>query len=552
MASSDIWSASQMLGDDLEEFRRLSERTRKRRAMIYGFDSFELDLGKIELRHDGVVVPVEPQVFALLRYLVEHHDRMVSKDEIIAAIWHGRVVSDSAIASRVKSARQALGDDGKSQRLIRTIHGLGFRFVAPVATSGAKAFAAPRTPDEPAPRQPQSATTRPSIAVLPFDLIGDAGPHAVIAEALPDEIITQLCRLRWLFVIARGSSFRFRGAGGDLADIRAALNVRYCLSGAVEVHGKSLVVSVELSDTQDNGVLWAERFQTQLDAVHEIREAITRATITALELQIPLNEARAARMKPPEHLDAWSAYHLALQHMYRFTKDDNAAATHLLNRAVALEPNFARAYAGLSFTHFQDAFLSYVPDVAGARTSARRYAEQSLEHDPLDPFSNFTMGRSFFLTGDLEGSLAWLERANTLNPNYAQGKYSSSWAETILGRGLDGRANADAALALSPLDPFRYAMLACRSFSHVVLYEPAEAAQWADQAARSPGAHVLIKMIAVAAHSLNADDERAGSWAQVVRNRRPDVTRSDFFRAFPFRDAETIDRVARALERHGF
>jgi TolB-like protein len=374
----------------------------------------------------------------------------------------------------------------------------------------------------------------------------------VIAEALPDELITQLSRLRWLFVIARGSSFRFRDAAAGGEDVRAALHVRYCLSGVVEVLNHAMVVSVELSDTQDSGVVWSERFQGAVDGVHEIREEIVRATVNAMELQIPLAEARAARLKAPEDLDAWSAYHLAQQHMYRFNKDDNAAATALLTRAIGLDPGFARAHAGLSFTHFQDALLSYTANVAEATQLAWRHAERSLELDPLDPFGNFTMGRSLLLRGDLEGGLPWLERANTLNPNYAQGKYSTSWAEALLGLGMQGRANADAALALSPLDPLRYAMLASRSFSHIVLDEPADAAHWADQAARSPGAHVLIDLIAVATHSLNGDDVRAQAWAQMARDRRPDVTRAHFFRAFPFRDARTSERISDALERHGF
>jgi len=524
-------------------------------TMIYRFDQFELDTEKLELRGDGGLIALEPQVFALLVFLVENRDRVVTKDEIVEKIWDGRIVSDSAVSSRIKSARQALGDDGVSQRFIRTMHRVGFRFVADVVKGAPRATISDvRETQAASPVEPASTllTMRPTIAVLPFRLVGVAGPYATIAEALPDELIAQLSRLRWLFVIARGSSFRFRNPVADLAQIRTALNVRYCLSGVVEVRGSMLTIGVELADTQDSGVIWGETFRVDVGGVHDVREEIVRAVISALELQIPLNEARRARWKPPEQLDAWSAYHLGLQHAYRFNKDDNDAATALFQRAAALEPTFARAYAGLSFTRFQDAFLHYTPNIDAAATDARRYAELSLEHDPLDPFGNFTMGRSFWLRGDLESSLPWLDRANTLNPNYAQGRYARAFTDPFLGMGDSGQDHADAAMALSPLDPLLYAMLASRSFSHLVRGQTAESADWADRALRSPGAHVLIPVIATIAHALNGNDARARECANMAHVRDPSLSRDDFFRAFPFRDAAIRKQYGDVLTRYGF
>ncbi|MEJ0096507.1 MAG: winged helix-turn-helix domain-containing protein [Methylocella sp.] len=523
--------------------------------MIYHFEDVELDTARVELRINGGAILIEPQVFALLSFLVENRDRLVTKDEIIGRIWNGRIISDSAVASRIKSARQALRDDGRSQRLIRTIHGVGFRFVADVTTmataSGHEILA--RTADATDVGHAQAAaTSRPSIAVLPFRLVGAAGHQFAIADALPHDLITELSRLRWLFVIARGTSFRFRGAEAEIDRVRTALNVRYCLSGVVEILDSAMAVSVELCDTQDRGVVWSERFRAQVGAVHEIREEIVRAVINSLELQIPLNEARRARLKSPEHLDAWSAYHLGLHHMYRFNKADNLVATSLFERAAVMEPGFARAYAGLSFTHFQSAFLRYADDVSDAAKLAQRHAEQCLEHDPVDPFGNFTMGRAFWLRGDLDGSLPWLERANTLNPNYAQAKYSRAWAEALLGSAAVCQSNVDAALALSPLDPLLYGMFGVRAFSHIVLEESAQAADWAERAARSPGAHALIEMIAVVAHGLNGNDARAKAWAESARARVPDLTDAEFFRAFPFRDSRTHKRISKTLERFGF
>jgi TolB-like protein len=506
--------------------------------MIYQFGPFELDLSTLELRAEGAVRGLEPQVFALLSLLVENRERVVSKDEIIEKVWDGRDVSDAAVSSRVKSARQALGDDGQSQRLIKTIHGKGFRFVAEARVCRA--------------RELQENASRPSIAVLPFRISGDGAGCTAIAHGLPDELITELSRLRWLLVTARGSSFRLRACETDILDLGRMLGVRYCLCGTIEVSSPSLVITVELVDTTNGAIVWAERFPGRAGDVHSIREAIRSRVVTALDIQIPVHEAARARLSVTEELDAWSAYHLGLQHVYRFNRGDNSAAARLFEQAVKLDPSFARAHAGLSFVHFQSAFMRYVGDVADEMRQARCCAERGLELDPLDPFVNFTMGRSYWLAGDLESSLGWLERATTISPNYAQGIYARGWAEALSGRAAQAREYVDFAMRLSPIDPLYYAMLGTRALTHTVLNEDAQAASWAERAARSPGAHVLIAMIATALHQLNGDRVRAAAWAENVRERNNSLTRKDFYRAFPMKSEPMRERVLRALEQLGF
>ncbi len=521
-------------------------------AMIYRFGEFELDLARVELRARGAVCPVEPQVFALLALLIENRERLVSRDEIIEKVWDGRIVSDSAVSSRIKSARQALGDDGTAQRFIRTAHRQGFRFVAPVKAVKAESVIVSGATAAAGPEAARAEVAKPSIAVLPFRLLGDAGPYAAVAEALPDELIIDLARLRWLFVTARGSSFRLRASDADMGEIGRLLGIRYCLTGTVEILGKTLVVSVELVDTRDAGIVWAERFAGSLDDVHRVREEIRSSVLTALEIRIPQHEAALARLTVTEDLDAWSAYHLGLQHMYRFNRQDNAAASALFQQAVARDPGFARAHAGLSFVHFQTAFLKNTDDLAHEINQAKQFAARALELDAIDPFVNFTMGRTYWLVGDLEGGLPWLERATALSPNYAQGIYARAWTETLAGRAAEGRSHVDLAMQLSPLDPLFYGMLGTRAFSHIVLGEDAEAAHWAQRAARSPGAHVLIAMVASAAHTLAGDEETAATWAADVRERNPALTREDFFRSFPMKSAAVRIRVSEALARRGF
>jgi TolB-like protein len=516
--------------------------------MIFRFGSFTLNTETCELTSNGAPVALEPQVLSLLVLLIRNRDRLVSKDEIVEQVWNGRIVSDSAISSRIKSLRRALRDDGQAQTMIRTAPKLGFRFVAeldaepprpePTVASPA-AVEAPGAPTE----------SRPSIAVLPFAVVSPDAETFALAEALPHDLIVELSRLRWLFVIARGSAFRFRSHDADLGKVGAALGVRYVLSGAIGLDGRGVSVTVELAETATGGVIWSERFALSVEGVHEVRGQIARAVIAALDLQIPLHEARRARLADPARLDAWSAFHLGVREMFRFERDGNRQAAALFRRAVELDPGFARAHAGLSFVQFEDAFLRFADQPAVAQNEARAWAERSLELDPLDPFCNLVMGRVHWLHGDLEASLPWLERAIRLNPNYAQARYSLAWTETLLGDPASGRADADEALKLSPLDPLAYGMLGVRALCHLVGNEPAAAAQWGERAARAPGAHALIEMISAVAHALNGDHGRAAAAFASSLRRNPDLSAAEFLRAFPVRDPAARERIAAALRR---
>ena len=524
--------------------------------MIYEFGSIELDLAKVELRDKGVPRSIEPQVFALIAYLAEHRDRMVSRDELFEKLWEGRVVSDSALSSRIKSARRALGDDGRTQAIIKTVHGQGLRFVADVRVQHDwAAEARPAVGEEPekmAPGPSAEATSRPSIAVLPFRTTGSPESWSAIADGLPHELITELARLRWLFVVARGSSFRLRADEPDPREVGRLLGVRYCLSGTVEVSGQQLVVTAELVDTRGGDVVWGERYTGNVHDVHAMREEIRVNILASLEIQIPLHEAGRARLTVPDNLDSWSAYHLGLQHIYRFNRRDNALAAEFFSRAVDQDATFARAHAGLSFVHFQTAFLRQADVFADAIRRARDCAQRGVDLDPLDPFVNFTMGRTYWLEGDLDRSLSWLERATSLSPNYAQGIYALAWTEFMAGITDSARQHVDLAMRLSPLDPLYYAMLSLRGMTHLAAGDDQAGAEWAERGARAPGAHVLISMIAAAAQALAGNDEHAGHWAADVRRRNPALTRDDFFSAFPMKSTSIRTRISTALETLGF
>ena len=407
----------------------------ERVTVKYAFDRFQLDVGRGELILGDQEVPLEPRMCALLCLLVENHDRLVSKDELLEKVWDGRVVSDTAISTVIKSTRKVLGDDGTRQHFIRTVRGRGYRFDAPVRIVGleSRPLRSGETPQSP-------ATRRPSLAILPFSLIGDAAEFSAIADAIPAELISSLSRLRWIQVIARGSSFRFRDRDVSLDAIADMLGAGYCLTGMVEIFRKALTITVEISDTQSGVVVWSERFPTVLDEIQDTRANIVASVVNAMELHVPANEANSARLAVSEDLDAWSAYHIGLQHVYRFNDSDNDTAANYFDRAIHLDPQFARAYAARSFAAFQSAFMKYAGDIDQHRNDARRFGERAVELDPLDPFCSYNLGRSYWLDGDPDQGLDFLGRSTQINPNYAQGFYALGWTDVMAGRGTSGIA----------------------------------------------------------------------------------------------------------------
>lgn len=310
--------------------------------MIYCFDLFELDTGAMELRHEGRPVPLEPKVFAVLCLLLENRGRVVSKDELVEKVWDGRFISDAAISTAIYSARRALRDDGAAPRRLLTVRGRGYRILGDAAIRVGAPVEVPAQPplgDEAA--AGRASGGRPRLAVLPFRVLGDPGPYPAIAEAVPAELITALSRLRWLTVVARGSSFRI-GADAGTEQVRTALQAGYCISGTVEVAGSSLSVFVDLVDTASDRVLWSECYSGSMERALSLRSEIAKSVMSALELHIPVNETAALTGQSSDNLDAWGAYHLGLRHVYRFNRGDNAAAIALFERAVALDPHFAR------------------------------------------------------------------------------------------------------------------------------------------------------------------------------------------------------------------
>ena len=234
--------------------------------MIYRFGDHTLDTEGFRLTARGEEIAVEPQVFALLQFLIEHHDRVISKDEIIEHVWDGRIVSDGTLNSRINSARRALGDDGKAQAVIKTFPRRGFRFVAEVTDDNAPEAKA---------TLPSPSTGKLSIAVLPFDNLSGDPEQEYFSDGITEDIITALSRIRQFFVIARNTAFTYKGQPMDVQAVAKELGVRYVLEGSVRRAGDRVRISAQLIDGAAGNQLWAEKYDRGLEDVFEVQDEIT-------------------------------------------------------------------------------------------------------------------------------------------------------------------------------------------------------------------------------------------------------------------------------------
>src|ERR1700709_1717436 len=348
---------------------------------VFSFDNHTLDTSRRELRRGSELVATQPQVFDLLVHLLKHRDQVVSKDDLIALVWGGRIVSDSTLDSRINAARNAVGDNGKEQKLIRTFPRKGLRFVG--AVNRHSDGGPPATALQEGAAQPQPALAlpdRPAIAVLPFDNMSDDQEQEYFSDGISEDIITALSKLRWFFVIARNSSFTYKGKPVHMKRVAAELGVRYVVEGSVRKSGDRVRITAQLNDTATGSHLWAEHYDRDLDDVFAVQDEITDAIVAAIEPQIYAAESFRARRKPPNSLDAWELVMRALSHYWRVTGRDNVIAQELLEKAIAIDPQYGQALGVLATSHSFCAHMGW-SDMATSVMIAERSAQAAVLAD---------------------------------------------------------------------------------------------------------------------------------------------------------------------------
>ncbi len=399
-------------------------------------------------------------------------------------------------------------------------------------------------PDAPA------ASRRASIAVMPFmDLSSGTAVRGGAADALAYDVTSRLAKLRSLFVIAQASTFALREKGVGPQEAGRMLNVDYVVSGSVRRNHRKLQVGAELIETRTARIVWAESYDEKLDDALDLLDEIGNRIVAAVAHEIEMVERNRAILRPPNSLDAWEAHHRGLWHMYRFNKTDNERARQFFSQAVELDPTFARAYAGLSFAHFQNAFLGWKksgPEIDRAFDAAGK----SLMVDDRDPAAHWAMGRALWLRGNHDQGVAELERSVDLSPNFASAHYSLAFVHMQSGDPRAAISFSDHSRLLSPFDPLLFAMLGTRATSLARLGQHEEAAAWAIKAAARPNAHHHIQAIAAFILGLAGRVEEANEYKARIHERVPDYAFEDFLSAFRF-SPEVAALFARGAKRIG-
>ena len=479
--------------------------------MQLAFGDYVLDGGRRELRRGSEQVVLEPQVFDVLLYLALNRDRVVSKDDLIAAVWNGRIISESTLSSRIAAARKAVGDSGERQVLIKTYARKGFRFAGDIRVDhAADAAEAPRERARTAPEGPHTPADadsldnapgpagsgaalnwggRPSVAVLPFTNLSGDPEQEYFSEGITEDVIAALSKSRSLAVIARNSSFAFKDAGGDARQAGLTLGADYLVEGSVRKIGQRVRITAQLVETEGGRQLWAERYDRDLEDLFALQDEITTAIAARIEPEIGAAERLRVERKAVPTLHAWDFFRLGTKHFYKSTGADNLEAQRLFHRAIELDPSLAEAYGYLSYALVLS-MVYFEADPCDERLDeAVAVGRKGVELDDQDGLLRFMYGRALLARKAYGDALAELETAVELNPYLAVSYCGLGDTLTYEGRISEAIPYFQKAIDLSPYDPLRWAFYSYRALAHIFAREFELACDWAQRATRVPHAH---------------------------------------------------------------
>lgn len=527
-------------------------------TLPFVFEDYVLDQERRELTLRGQVVAVGPQVFDLLLQLVSNRDRVVSKDDLLNAVWSGRIVSESTITSHINAVRKAIGDTGEEQRLVRTVPRKGYRFVGEIKVDE---IGEARQPDieEPTPedlKQTPAPTLvlpdKPSITVLPFQNLSGDPEQEYFADGMVEDIIAALSRIRWLFVIARNSSFTYKGRDVDVQGVGQTLGVRYVLEGSVRKSGNKIRITGQLIDATTGTHIWAERFEGMLHDIFELQDQIAESVVGAIAPQLERAEIERAKRKPTESLDAYDYYLRGMAKLHNGTREAIEQALPLFYKAIELDPEFASAYGMAAWCHFWRKLNGWMTDRPREIAEGARLARLAVELGRDDAVALTRGGHALaHLAGDVDGGIALLDRARLLNPNLAP-----AWFLGGILRALRGEADAAIkdlthAVRLSPLDPEMFRMQVGMALAHFFAGRFDPASDWAEKALRNLPCLLASVALIAASHALSGRMDKAKQAMQRLHELDPSLRVSNLKDWLPIQRSEDLKRFADGLRLAG-
>jgi TolB-like protein len=510
------------------------------------FEGYRFDVGAGQLWRGDTEIKVTPRALALLAVLTERPMQVVTKQELIDRDWEGKAVGDDALTSCMQELRRALDDDPQKPRFIETRHRRGYRWLVPAAPASAQALAR----DEPL---SLGLPDKPSIAVLPFhNLTGDDGQQYFV-DGLVEDVIGALSRVRWLFVIARNSSFRFRGPDVDVQFVGRELGVRYVLEGSVRKSADRIRITGRLAEAATRAHLWSERFDGAVGDIFELQDHMTQRIIGSLMPRLDRAEIERALRKPTERLDAYDVYLRGRESMFPPTRALNEQALALFYRAIELDPNFATAYGRAAACFARRKGYRWGALTPADISEAERLARRAWDLDQNDGVAVGLGGLALALVvGDLEAGAAYIERSLVINPNVALHWTNSGWVNIWLGRSDLAVDHFQRAIRLSPLDPAIAEMETGVAFGHYLGRHFGEASEWAGRALqKEPEAHNSLRVGAAAA-AMAGSIEKAKYLCDRLRAVDPTLSLSNLREVMgPYRDPRHPALFAEGLRKAG-
>jgi TolB-like protein len=531
-------------------------RGQERAEVRYGFEGYVLDPERRELMRGSEAIAVGPQVFDLLLHLVQSREHVVSKDELLDVVWGGRIVSESTLTSHINAARKAIGDSGQEQRLIRTIARKGFRFVGDVgeeqpSVGSGPAGAGAAAANEPSTRAPE-LPDKPSIAVLPFlNLSGDA-EQEYFADGVVDDIISALSRIGWLFVIARNSSFTYKGRAVDVKQVGRELGVRYVLEGSVRSAANRVRITGQLIDATTGGHLWADRFEGTLGDIFDLQDQLTENVVGAIAPQLERAEIERARRKPTDSLDAHDYYLRGMAKLHQGTRESIDKALPLFHKAIQFDPDFASAYAMAAWCHLWRKIHGWMTDPSQEIAEGARLARRAVDLGKDDAVALARSGSALsHFGGDLDSCIALLDRALVLNPNLAAAWFLGGFLRVWHGEPDAAVEHFAHAMRLNPLDPEMYRMQAGMAAAHLFVGRFDAASSWAEKASRDLPSFLLAASLIAASHALAGRTDEARRAMDHLRELDPTLRIASLPDWLPIHRPQDLATLADGLRRAG-
>ena len=392
---------------------------------------------------------------------------------------------------------------------------------------------------------------KPSMAVLPFQNMSADPEQEFFADGITEDIITELSKFRSLFVIARNSSFAFKGKQVDIKDASSKLGVRYIVEGSVRRAGNRVRITAQLIDAVEDKHIWAERYDRDLEDIFAVQDEVTEAIVTTIEPRLISSERQRARRKPTDSLSAWECYQRGLWHSFQYNLDDTRTALEFLQRAIDLDPNFASAYGGLAFS-------LYVHVIMGNSEDRERDLERGLEAgkkavtlDESDPIAHLGLGRICIVRGEHDKAIAACDRAISLNPSFAAAHYGRGHSLWHTGRAAEAIASFDEAMRLSPSDPLFWTFMASKAIALVMLERYDEALDLSRKAQQMPITAIWAYMGELSALGLLDRKEEAQAALKRALQLKPGLSITFISQALPITHGPSREHFLGGLRNAG-